>query len=304
MSDKLVKLLFNQKNCRGVVLHLDEAWSSMVSNQALPVCVKRLLGQMVTGAVMLASGLKFQGALILQLQGDGPVKLAIVEVRTGLVVRATAQLRVPPETLAEDLNFKALVNENGRGRCAIILDMDDRAVGDEPYQGVVELHDEGVGRTLEGYMESSAQLQTRLWLTADVNAAGGILLQRLPAEGGFAPEASPEQDTLASIALFAQTVKPEELLGLEADQLAQRLFWEDNPRIVAELSPTFRCRCSQQGIESMVKNLGETEARAILAERGKIEVTCEFCGAHYMLDAIDVEMLFRTGLTTAASQKH
>ena len=144
MSDKLVKLLFPEKNCRAAVLHMDEAWQTMTKNQHLPEPVKLLLGQMCAGAVLLAGSLKFDGALVLQLQGDGPVRLALVEVRTGLVVRATAQLRVTPEDVPATAAFKDLVNATGHGRCAMILDAADRRPGEEPYQGVVALEDAGV----------------------------------------------------------------------------------------------------------------------------------------------------------------
>ncbi len=313
MSDKLLKLLFEKKDTRAVVLHLDGAWEEMMKNQNLPTAVKELLGKMCAGAIMLAAGLKFNGALVLQLQGDGPVKLAIVEVRTGLVVRATAQLRVPAESIPEVISFKDLVNVTGKGRCAVILDASDRRVGEQPYQGVVVLEDSGVEATLENYMTHSEQLETRLWLAANNSACGGVLLQRIPKEGGIHEDAlvtteeTPKEDDdgFTSITLFAETVKAKEILTLDADTLSERLFWEDNPRILGEAVPVFRCRCSRDGIEAMVKNLGEKTAKEIVSERGSIEVKCEFCGKNYKLDAIDVASLFENGTTqSASSEKH
>lgn len=303
MSDKLVKLLFQDKNCRAAVLRMDEAWQSMTKNQHLPTPVKTLLGKMCAGAVLLAGSLKFRGALVLQLQGDGPVKLALVEVRTGLVVRATAQLRVKPEAIAENAAFKDLVNATGNGRCAMILDSDDRRVGEEPYQGVVALDNDGVAATLEAYMTHSEQLKTRLWLAADSQVCAGVMLQKMPGTGGLQTSTTPnsEDEAFDSIAVLAQTVKDDELLKLEADTVAKRLFWEDNPKVLAVLTPVFRCRCSKAGIEAMIRNLGQEEAEKLIAERGTIEVTCEFCGARYILDAVDVGALFHNGTTQSAS---
>lgn len=292
MSDTLIKLLFPAKSCRAEVLHLDDAWHSMVKNQDLPVCVKHMLGEMTAGAVMLAASLKFDGALILQLQGDGPVKLALVEVRTGLITRATAQLRVPADSLASDLTFKDLVNVNGNGRCAMILDMAGRAVGEQPYQGVIPLTEDSVAKTIESYMTQSEQIPTRLWLCATDEAAGGVLLQQVASTGGKESDVEVDPEGMKTLEMYANTVKPEELLGLDAKDLAMRLFWEDNPQILEELAPSFGCRCSQAGIESMVKSLGRDEARSIIEESGKIEVTCEFCGSTYVLDGVDVERLF------------
>ena len=303
MSDKLVKLLFPEKNCRAAVLHMDEAWQTMTKNQHLPEPAKLLLGQMCAGAVLLAGSLKFDGALVLQLQGDGPVRLALVEVRTGLVVRATAQLRVTPEDVPATAAFKDLVNATGHGRCAMILDAADRRPGEEPYQGVVALEDAGVAATLESYMTHSEQLMTRLWLAADEAAVGGVMLQRMPESGGLVTSAAeqPEDESFESLAVLAQTVRAEELTKLEADTVAKRLFWEDNPHVLATLTPVFRCRCSKQGIEAMVRNLGQSEAEKIIAERGTVDVTCEFCGAHYVLDSVDVGALFCNGTTQGSS---
>lgn len=303
MSDKLVKLLFPEKNCRAAVLHMDEAWQTMTKNQHFPEPVKLLLGQMCAGAVLLAGSLKFDGALVLQLQGDGPVRLALVEVRTGLVVRATAQLRVTPEDVPATAAFKDLVNATGHGRCAMILDAADRRPGEEPYQGVVALEDAGVAATLESYMTHSEQLMTRLWLAADEAAVGGVMLQRMPESGGLVTSAAeqPEDESFESLAVLAQTVRAEELTKLEADTVAKRLFWEDNPHVLATLTPVFRCRCSKQGIEAMVRNLGQSEAEKIMAERGTVDVTCEFCGAHYVLDSVDVGALFCNGTTQGSS---
>ena len=303
MSDKLVKLLFPEKNCRAAVLHMDEAWQTMTKNQHLPEPVKLLLGQMCAGAVLLAGSLKFDGALVLQLQGDGPVRLALVEVRTGLVVRATAQLRVTPEDVPATAAFKDLVYATGHGRCAMILDAADRRPGEEPYQGVVALEDASVAATLESYMTHSEQLMTRLWLAADEAAVGGVMLQRMPESGGLVTSAAeqPEDESFESLAVLAQTVRAEELTKLEADTVAKRLFWEDNPHVLATLTPVFRCRCSKQGIEAMVRNLGQSEAEKIIAERGTVDVTCEFCGAHYVLDSVDVGALFCNGTTQGSS---
>ena len=143
----------------------------------------------------------------------------------------------------------------------------------------------------------------RLWLAADEAAVGGVMLQRMPESGGLVTSAAeqPEDESFESLAVLAQTVRAEELTKLEADTVAKRLFWEDNPHVLATLTPVFRCRCSKQGIEAMVRNLGQSEAEKIIAERGTVDVTCEFCGAHYVLDSVDVGALFCNGTTQGSS---
>jgi molecular chaperone Hsp33 len=292
MTDKLLKLFFPKKNCRAQVLHMDQAWESMVRNQNLPLPVKRMLGEMTAAAFMLAASLKFDGSLVLQLQGDGPVKLALVEVRSGLIGRATAQLRVPAESIPSDISFKQMVNATGKGRCALVLDMAGRRPGDQPYQGVVPLGDVSVAQAVESYMTQSEQIETRLWLASSDISCGGVLLQQVAATGGTLPTEEIDPEGFASLVMIAQTVKAEELLALDASDTATRLFWEDNPKVMDTLHPSFSCRCSRDSVARMVKSLGKEEAESILAERGRIEVRCEFCGSNYLFDKVDIEEMF------------
>ena len=296
MADSLVKLHFPTKSCRAEVLHMDQAWQKIIQNQDLPECIEMMLGEMTAAAVMLAASLKFDGALVLQMQGDGPVRLALVEVRTGLLTRATAQLRVPRDQIKTDATFTELVNQNGNGRCAMILDMAGRAQGEQPYQGVVALK-ESVASTLENYMTQSEQVQTGIWLAADKTAAGGVLLQKVASTGGLETKVEIDPEGFDHLKVLAETVKSEELLTLDATEVARRLFWEDNPNVLETLTPAFKCRGARRGIELMVKSLGKDEAKSIIEERGDIEVRCEFCGTKYVLDAIDVAGLFDSNIS-------
>lgn len=292
-DDKIVKVLFADRNCHAEVIHLEDCWQAISRNQHLPAPVRNMLGELTAAALMMACNLKFTGAVVLQIQGAGPVRLALVEVRNGLTVRATAQLSVKPENVPADATFKDLVNCDGTGRCAMILDAADRAQGEQPYQSVVPLTGATVAETLESFLTQSDQLQTRLWLAADETTAGGVLVQHVASSGGVGgnAELTPEE-SLKSVTVYAETVTRDELLKDDALTLARHLFWELNPVITKDLKPEFRCRCSADGIRRIVKSLGRQEAESIIAEKGKIEVTCSFCGSVYQMDAIDVATLF------------
>ncbi|MCF0254353.1 MAG: Hsp33 family molecular chaperone HslO, partial [Duodenibacillus sp.] len=185
MTDSLVKLYFKNEGARACALRLDDSWRAAVGRQDLPAPVRALLGELTAAAVLLAAGLKFDGALIVQIQGDGPVKLAVAEVRAGLAYRATAQMREGAAP-APGAGLQELVNASGRGRCAVILDPAGRAEGEQPWQGVVALEGATVAAVIERYMAQSEQIPTRLWLAAGEAAAGGVLLQRVAAGGGAA----------------------------------------------------------------------------------------------------------------------
>ena len=294
MSDSLVKLFFSSQNCQAQSVRLTESWKQMKASLEAPAAAVRMLGELAAAAALMASGLKFDGALVLQIVGDGPVKLALVEVRSGMKMRATIQMRTGV-ALAENATFKEMVNANGQGRCAVILDLADRRPNEDPYQGVVPLTGNTVAETLEGFMTLSEQLPTRMWLRADDNAAGGLLVQKMPDHGGKIDDSATEdsvENGFREVQTFAQTVTNEELLQLEPMELCRRLFWELNPSVLDTLTPVFSCRCSRENISQMIRSFGQKEAREIIAEQGTLKVRCEFCGSLYLFDAKDIDAIF------------
>jgi len=208
--------------------------------------------------------------------------------------------------VAADARFGDLVNQHGHGRCAITLDPLDRQPGQQPYQGVVPLEspDGGpvgdVASMLEHYMRQSEQLETRIVLAADGNAACGLLIQRLPVEGqgnlagesSLAQKAEIDAEAFTRIAHFAATLTATELLTLDVPTILHRLFWEEPLRVFEPQSPQFACSCSAERVRQMLRNLGRDEAESILDERGDIEIGCDFCGNQYRFDAVDVGALF------------
>ena len=311
MSSELHKFLFEGLPVRGILVRLSDAWQDLLARREkaesgpYPAPVRALLGQMAAAGVLMQSNIKFNGALILQMQGDGPVKLAVAEVQPDLSFRATATVQ---GDVADDAQLEALLNVHGQGRCAITLDPKDRLPGQQPYQGVVPLHGDQreplqqLSQVLEHYMLQSEQLDTKLVLAADDRMAAGLLIQRLPLSGegnlGTSPWKSGEEDAIGQsedfnrIAHLAATLTAEELLSLETDTILRRLFWEEDVRRFEPLRPRFACRCSRDRVARMLNGLGEAESRDIIAERGQVDIGCEFCGARYVFDAVDVGQMF------------
>jgi molecular chaperone Hsp33 len=259
----------------------------------------------------MQGNIKFNGALVLQVFGDGPVKLAVAEVQPDLGFRVTA--KVVGEVPA-DAQLEAMLNVHGQGRCAITLDPQDRLPGQQPYQGVVPLHGDRreplqeLAQVLEHYMLQSEQLDTRLVLAANDEVAAGLLIQRLPMAGGanLAGEVlvSADEDQIGRsedynrIALLAGTLTADELLTLPPAQLLHRLFWEETLRVFEPQAPRFACRCSRERVAGMLRGLGADEVQGLVAERGEAEVGCDFCGAVYRFDPVDVGSLFTAGRET------
>lgn len=301
---ELHKFLFEGLPVRGLLVRLTDGWQELLrrraAREAWPPELVSLVGQMCAAGVLMQSNIKFDGALVLQLQGDGPVPLAVAEVQPDLRFRATATLsgEVPAGA-----GLAAMVNVHGRGRCAITLDPQTRQPGQRPYQGVVALHGDAgeplqaLSEVLEHYMLQSEQLDTRLVLAANERIAAGLLIQRLPVEGAGNLAARNEDrigldESFNRIAHLVATLAVEELLGLDAAQILRRLFWEEDLRCFTPLAPAFACRCTRQRVRGMLLGLGRAESESLIAERGEAEVGCEFCGLQYRFDAVDVGELF------------
>jgi molecular chaperone Hsp33 len=305
---ELHKFLFEGLPVRGMLVRLTDAWQEVLRRRqtvgAHAPEVLALLGEMAAAGVLMQANIKFNGALVLQVFGDGPVKVAVAEVQPDLGFRVTAKVvgEVPPGARLE-----ALLNVHGQGRCAITLDPKDRFPGQQPYQGVVPLHGDQreplqqVQQVLEHYMLQSEQLDTRLILAANDEVAAGLLIQRLPVEGSGNLEGQAgrrNEDDIGihegfnRIALLAATLTREELLTLRPEQILHRLFWEETLRVFEAETPRFACTCSRERVRNMLRGLGREESDGLIAERGEVEVGCEFCGLQYRFDAVDVGEMF------------
>ncbi len=306
MSDTLHKFLFDagssaRSPVRGEIVSLAATWRQIKERHAYPEPVLRMLGELVAASTLLSANLKFNGALIMQIHGDGPVRLLVVECNADLTIRATVKLS-SNEVIPDDATFTALVNAHGEGRFAITLDPRDKSQGQRPYQGIVPLEGATVAAALEGYMRRSEQLHTQLWLAADDEHANGLLLQKLPLEGGnvttFDPDAEARAEEVWGRAVtFANTLERDELLRVDPPTLMRRLFWEETLAVYDPVPCAFRCSCTRERVAAMLVSLGEREVDETLAEMGGIHVDCEFCNKSYDFDTVDCAQLFATSNT-------
>jgi molecular chaperone Hsp33 len=311
--NELHRFVFDGLPVRGSIVRLTDAWTEILARRRSnsttgrwPQPVAGLLGEMAAAGALMQSNIKFNGALVLQIFGDGPVKVAVAEVQHDLSLRATAKV---VGDVHANATLPDLVNVGNHGRCAITLDPREKLPGQQPYQGVVPLYGDHHERlqklsdVLEHYMLQSEQLDTKLVLAADDHVAAGLLIQRLPVEGEgnigkqsgvdphFADEIGRNED-YNRIATLAASITREELLGLDVDTVLRRLFWEEKLLRFPAQAPRFACTCSRDRVARMLRGLGRDEADSIIAEIGEIEVGCDFCGQQYRFDAVDAAQLF------------
>ncbi len=308
---QLHKFIFDGMPVRGMLVQLTDVWQEVLKRRAAnaetgayPEPVRHLLGEMTAAAVLMQSNIKFNGSLVMQIFGDGPVKLTVVEVQPDLSLRATAKV---VGEVNDSLTLSQMVNVTNEGRCAITLDPLNKLPGQQPYQGVVPLFDdqrnklEKFSEVLQHYMLQSEQLDTTLVLAADDKTAAGLLIQRLPVMGGAnlsAKSTAADEDEIGRnedynrISILAASLQRDELLTLDAETILRRLFWEEKLVRFEPLNPKFACSCSRERVSNMIRSLGADEVESILAERGDVEVGCDFCGQQYRYDPVDAAQIF------------
>jgi molecular chaperone Hsp33 len=299
-------------------VHLDAAWRALIEHREYPEAIRDTLGEAAAASLLLAATIKFEGVLSLQLQGDGPMHLMLAQCTSGLGVRGLARYT---ESAFAGAGAGASVGTplgagtgagagNGAGQIADLIGAGNLTVtletgdGSQRYQGIVPITGRRLAESLQVYFENSEQLPTRLWLHADASGASGMLLQRLPvadaSRSAHAADAAVVDDAWRRVQLIGETLTPGELRTLGDTEILRRLFNEDDVRLYEPTPVYFRCRCSRERVGGMLQSLGETETRSVLAERGEVEVRCDFCNRAYVFDAVDVAQLFNTDVAGAA----
>jgi molecular chaperone Hsp33 len=300
-SDRVRRFVFERHPVRGHWVSLDRAWRELRAHQRLPGPVRDLLGEAAAAATLLASTLKFEGVLTLQLQGDGLVPLLVAQCTHDFRIRAVA--RCDAQEAPQD--FRALV---GAGRIAVTVESEERAAR---YQGIVPAAGDSFGECFESYFATSEQLPTHVKLAAGGARAGGLIVQRLPASGGFATAASgatrPDEEARETlwreVGTAIERIEPDQLVTSDAETLLHGALGAHDVRLFRGHDVRFECRCSPTRVAGLLRVLGLEEVRGILAEQDAVTVTCEFCQRPYRFDAVDVAHLFSDGSATQGSPR-
>jgi molecular chaperone Hsp33 len=300
--DCLHRFMFERYPIRGHLVHLDAAWRALIEHRDYPGSIREVLGEAVAASLLLAATIKFEGVLSLQMRGDGPVHLILAQCTGGLGVRGLARYREAGDTAAgteagagasSDLGMARIADLIGAGNLTVTLETDG---GAQRYQGIVPIVGQRLAESLQVYFENSEQLPTRLWLHADSQGASGMLLQKLPKpdlpQGAAAADPAAVEDAWRRVQLIGETLTALEMRTLGDAEILRRLFNEDDVRLFEPAPVYFRCRCSRERVGGMLQSLGEAESRSVLAERGEVEVHCDFCNRGYVFDAVDIAQLF------------
>ena len=288
-QDLRTRFIFDDMPVRGLHVRLEEVWRHIVGRKQYPAAIRRALGELLAAGALLSSNLKLEGTLIVQVQGQGRLKMLVVEATSNQTCRATARWDETAQ-IGGNETLRDLLGENG------VFVITVQPQDGEPWQGVVPLEGGSIAEMLAGYMARSEQLETFITLAADVEHAGGLLLQRLP-------EKELDDTAWEHVCTLAQTTSTAELCDLDAQNLLYRLFHETPSRVFPPDELEFACTCSRGKVSDMLLMLGGEEVGSVVAAEGSITVDCDFCNQHYTFDENDINALFDTDVVAAAAQE-
>lgn len=274
------KFMIDSCDVRGQLVKLSDTWHEAVARVQYPDAVRQILGEAFVAATLLASTIKFEGKLTLQVRGDGPVHLLVVQVTNDGRIRGLARWHEEPvdEKLASAFGQDA--------RMSITIEARKHA---QPYQGIVPLEGECIADALQYYFQTSEQLPTQLYLAVSQDTAAGMLIQKLPDE----QRTSHDADGWQRACVLSATLSSEELCEEDTQSLLHRVFHQETVRVFDAGKVQFHCSCSRQRTNGMLLGLGEAEVDSIVREQGQVQITCEFCDCVYTYDPVDAAALFK-----------
>ncbi|AAN53250.1 Hsp33 family molecular chaperone HslO [Shewanella oneidensis MR-1] len=284
-QDILHRYLFDNADVRGELVQLQNSYQQVIGSHAYPPVLQTLLGELLAATSLLTATLKFSGDISVQLQGNGPVSLAVINGNNLQQLRGIARW---DGELADDASLADLF---GQGYMVITLTPDEG----ERYQGVVALDKPTLAACVEDYFNQSEQLPTALWLFADGKQAAGMFLQILPSQEDHNAD-------FEHLCQLTATIKAEELFTLEAQEVLHRLYHQEEVRLFDPIEVSFKCTCSRERSAAAIKTIDQAEVEAILAEDGNVEMGCEYCNAKYLFDAIDIASIYANGTASNTQQ--
>lgn len=282
-DDSSRRFLFEYADIRGETALLNAAYREILAIHQYAGGVSRVLGEFLAAAVLLSTNLKFEGRLILQVRSEGQIPLLMAECDHVLQVRGIARGAAQATATETDQLLR-------NGQLAITID----PIHGQRYQGIVPMLGGSLAQSLDAYFAQSEQLKTRIWLAADGQRAGGLLLQQLPAQ--ITRDDTQRLDQWHQACSLAATVKEEELLELDTEQLLYRLYHEDPVRLFEPSMIRFHCTCSRERTRNALTLIDPREITELLEELGSISMECEFCNQEYRFFRSDLTDIFEEDL--------
>ena len=277
-TNSLQKFLFEHAAIRGEIIHLDSVYQTIIQQRTYPAFIQKILGEALMSCALLVSGIKFEGEVSLQFQGDERFPMLLVQCDHSLQMRGYAKIK---ENLSDEEYSEAFL----QGTMVINLTPHHQT---QTYQSMVSLTSTKMSENLMHYFAQSEQLPSNVWFAHHEQGVAGILLQLMPGQ-----DTTQREHFWEYAVHIGATITEQELLQLPNATLLHRLYHETELRLYPERPIQFQCRCNTERMQQVLAVLGESDIQALLKEQGKIDIRCEFCNLNYSFDSIDMALLFR-----------
>ena len=297
-SDFVTNFQIVERPVRGRAVRMAEgSLSPILHRHDYPKNLARILGEAVTLAALVGASLKFEGRLLVQAEGDGPVSMLVGEYRTDGGVRGYARFDKDAWDNLDRINKGAAPHMpqlfGPSGRLGLIIIQDNPAV--QPYQGIVPLQKGTLRECAEDYFAQSEQVPTRIHLSiaeldrkgeAPLWVSGGMMVQRVAADDarGETDDAWREAEALFATLTDGELADPD----LTMPDLLYRLFHEQGVRMEAPQRLDDRCTCNEARLVQTLKGMADESLRELAEEDGTLSIDCQFCNRHYTIPLTDV----------------
>ncbi len=277
MSNAVQRFLFKDLNIRGQHIQLNESWQEMLKDLHYPAAIVELLGELTAVSILMASGLKHEGRITMQVQGSGPVTLLVVDVTHDLKIRGVAKTS---QEIGEANSLDELLGDG-----QILMTMENTQT-QHHFQSYVPRQGESIAQAFESFLSQSEQLPSKLWLSANAKALGGVMVQKMPETDHV------DSDAWDRISHLTSTVTTQEITHLDVETLIHRLFHEELVELFDAQEVNYECPKDDEKVKKMLLSLGEAEVRRLLEEQGEIVIHNEMCNYHLRFDEAAVNELF------------
>lgn len=275
-NDDSHRFLFENADIRGETVILDNVLKDLLATHEYGPGVQKLLGEFAAATVVISNNLKFDGKVVLQGRGDGPISLIMVECSSDGHIRGIARgaLDAPEGSLRTHL---------AEGVLTLTIEPE---IG-QRYQGIIAIQRDELADVLSDYFAQSEQLATKFWLSTRAGASAGLMLQQLPKQSVTSEEA--RLDQWQTLCALADTMTPDELLDTETDRLLFRLFNEWDVKRFKPKRIRFSCNCSRDRSLNAIRLLPDHEITELFEEQQTVTMNCEMCGESYHFTRNDVD---------------
>jgi molecular chaperone Hsp33 len=269
MTDFIQPFMIEDHSANGRYVMLKNSITEILSLHQYPDFISKIILELSVISCFLGQNLKKDGVITTQIRSnDGLIKLAVSEFTFGGDLRACATHQEYKDN--KNYSFRDIV---GSGQFLVNIES-----GDERYQGIIELKDDGIAKSFENYLEMSEQIKASVRIFTEIQniydeikyKASGIILKKLPEHSNIT------EDNWDKFSAYINSLTSEEVMNNDCDEILRRLFHSDGVIIYDPSSVRFICRCSRQKMEAAIESIPKSEIDNYKID-GKLVIKCQFC---------------------------